>query len=180
MNAGPIAGGKAAASDAAALADSVARRDRSAVAQALNLLDDRRADARAAASELVSSLASRATTARELAGAVPGRPDGQWQVPVQLVSATSCTGIEALAASFAAHRASLVAAGTLTARRRSHQARSVLKRLQQEFGTHGVARLGGADALLQDLASGSSAPLACHETLRERALSLLGSSGGRR
>jgi LAO/AO transport system kinase len=345
MNTGAIAGGPSAASDAAALADAVGRRDRSAVAAALNLLDDRRAEARAAAAELIAflasslggrpagegegrghvvgitgppgsgksslsavlidgwraagrtvgvlavdpssartggallgdrirmlrpavddgvfvrSLASRGElgglspevwpmslvmiaafdvvvvetvgigqsetdvaeladttccvvqpasgdtvqflksgimevpdvfavskadlgvlaerTARELSGAVPRRPEGEWQVPVQLVSATGHTGIEALSASFEAHRTSLVAAGTLATRRRSHQARSVLKRLQQEFGTHGVARLGGADALLHDLVSGTSAPLACHETLRERALSLLGSSGGR-
>jgi LAO/AO transport system kinase len=122
-------------------------------------------------------LASR--TARELAGAVAPRAEGEWQVPVQLVSATAPSGIDALSATFDAHRASLVARGVLAARRRSHQARWVLKRLTGEFGTHGVARLGGAGAVLRDLmAAEGSPPLACHETLRERALSLLGSSGG--
>jgi LAO/AO transport system kinase len=119
-----------------------------------------------------------ARTARELAGAVPPRPDGDWQVPVQLVSATAPSGIDALSIKFDEHRAALEAAGVLVARRRSHQARWVLKRLRDEFGTHGIARLGGADALLRDLAAEAdvSPPLARHETLRERALSLLGHS----
>jgi LAO/AO transport system kinase len=119
-----------------------------------------------------------ARTARELASAIPGRPDGEWQVPVQLVSATASTGIDALLAAFDAHRAALAAAGVLESRRKAHQARWVIKRLQGELGTYGIARLGGAEALLRELTAAGPPPLARHETLRERALLLLGSSGG--
>jgi LAO/AO transport system kinase len=118
-------------------------------------------------------------TARELRTAVPRRPDGEWSVPVLLVSATTSSGVSGLSSAFDAHRASLAAAGTLGPRRRTHQAHWVLKRLREEFGAHGIARLGGADAILDDLTAGALPPLARHEPLRERALSLFGSSGGK-
>jgi LAO/AO transport system kinase len=119
-------------------------------------------------------LASR--TARELAGAVPRRPDGEWQVPVKLVSASAGTGVGELASAFDAHRAALEASGSVAARRKEHQARWVVKRLQAEFGTHGVDRLGGAEAIGRELLAGPDhvPPVARHETMRERALSLLG------
>jgi LAO/AO transport system kinase len=118
-------------------------------------------------------------TARELRAAVPRRPEGEWQVPVQLVSATTTEGVDALVQAFDAHRAALAASRALAARRRTHRALWVIKRLREEFGTHGVERLGGAEVLQRDLVAGPSTPLARHETLRERALSLLGSSGGK-
>jgi LAO/AO transport system kinase len=119
-----------------------------------------------------------ARTARELAGAVPTRPEGEWQVPVQLVSAAAGTGVTELSAVFDAHRAALDGAGLLAPRRRGHQARWVMKRLQCEFGTYGVARLGGAEALLRELGAAGPTPLARLSSLRERALSLLGHPGG--
>jgi LAO/AO transport system kinase len=119
-----------------------------------------------------------ARTARELTGAVPRRPEGEWQVPVLLVSATAGTGVATLSDAFDAHRAALLATGTLAGRRRTHQARWVLKRLRGEFGTYGVERLGGADAVLANLTGDAAPPLARHAALRERALSLLGHSGG--
>ncbi len=118
-------------------------------------------------------------TARELRTAVPRRAEGEWQVPVALVSATTGAGVGELSAGFDAHRASLERSGALGDRRRAHQARWVIKRLGEEFGTHGVALLGGADAIFSDLVGASPAPLTRHEALRQRALSMLGSPGGK-
>ena len=78
--------------------------------------------------------------------------DGNWQVPVLSASATAGTGIDALADALkriteASHRQD-----ELTMRRQRYQAQWILKRLQDEFGSHGVARLGGErEQLLQKL-----------------------------
>jgi LAO/AO transport system kinase len=117
-------------------------------------------------------------TARELTGAVPRRHDTEWQVPVSLVSAVTGGGVDGLVRTFDAHLASLTSAGALADRRRRQQARWVVKRVREEFGTHGVAALGGTDAIVESLVREPSAPLARHEAMRQRALLLLRSSGG--
>jgi LAO/AO transport system kinase len=117
--------------------------------------------------------------ARELKGAIPRRPEGAWAVPVKLVSATAGTGMPDLAQSFDAHRASLGPQGT-TSRRLERQARWVLKRLREEFGSHGVERAGGGDAIVAELMRGGAPPLARHDEFRQRCLSLLGNAEGER
>ena len=69
--------------------------------------------------------------------------DGNWQVPVLSASATAGTGIDALADALKHHRNVLAESNQLQMRRQRYQAQWILKRLQDEFGSHGVARLGG-------------------------------------
>jgi LAO/AO transport system kinase len=91
--------------------------------------------------------------------------DGNWRVPVLAASATAGTGIEAVADALADHRLSLEESGHLGTRRRHYQAHWILKRLQDEFGSHGIDRLGGEQAVLAQLAS---APFEQHQALRDR------------
>jgi LAO/AO transport system kinase len=132
-------------------------------------------DAFAVSKADLGALAER--TARELRAAVPRRADGEWEVPVVLVSAATGAGVEGLSAAFDAHRAQLERQGSsgLGSRRRANQARWIVKRLREEFGTHGLARLGGAEAVVADLVGDPRPPLTRHPSLRQRALSLLGS-----
>jgi len=117
-------------------------------------------------------------TALELKEALPRRAEGEWAAIVTLVSARSGTGVSDLARALDAHRAWLEAGGRLDDRRRRHQARWILKRLREEFGAHGIDRLGGAEGLLTELLRERLAPLARHEELRHRVLSLLRSPEG--
>ena len=77
--------------------------------------------------------------------------DGNWQVPVLSASATNGTGIEELADALASHHAILAADNQLQQRRQHYQAQWILKRLQEEFGTHGLGRLGGEQVILREL-----------------------------
>jgi putative protein kinase ArgK-like GTPase of G3E family len=99
---------------------------------------------------------------------------------VTLVSATTGTGVAELVRGFDAHRAWLDAGGQLADRRRRHQARWILKRLREEFGVHGIERLGGGDGLIKELLRERVPPLTRHEELRKRILSLYGSPEGER
>lgn len=117
-------------------------------------------------------------TARELAGAIPRRAPGEWAPTVTRVSARSTLGVADLAAAFDSHRAWLQAGGKMADRRRMHQARWVLKRLREEFGVHGIDRLGGADGLVTKLVREGGPPLAGHEQLRQRLLALYGRTEG--
>jgi LAO/AO transport system kinase len=111
-------------------------------------------------------------TAHELQAVIP-RSEGEWVAPVLLVSASNGMGLTEITRALDAHRASLNdATGTLERRRTARQARFVLKRLRDEFGTHGVALLGGSDAIEADLARGEVQPLARYDELRLRGASL--------
>lgn len=93
-------------------------------------------------------------TLSELAAALKGdHPEGHWRVPVLATSATEHTGIEALADALEEHHASLRQRGVVESRRAKHQAYWVIKRLANEFGSAGIARLGGEQALLTTLCS---------------------------
>ncbi len=98
-------------------------------------------------------------------------PDGNWQVPVLSASATHGTGIEALADALAAHQATLLAADQLAPRRRQYQAHWIVKRLLEEFGTHGLGLLGGEAAVIQQLATTPGSLLEQYDTLRQQLLS---------
>lgn len=81
-----------------------------------------------------------------------GHADGNWEVPVLSASATSGTGIEALADTLAKHRSTLQLSQCLLTRRKRYRAQWILKRLQDEFGSHGIGQLGGEQAVLERLA----------------------------
>jgi LAO/AO transport system kinase len=93
--------------------------------------------------------------------------DGNWEVPVLSASATAGTGIEELADALSRHRKILGAGDQLQSHRQRYQAQWILKRLQDEFGSHGIARLGGESALLQQLTQQSLSLFEQHETLRQ-------------
>jgi GTPase len=90
-------------------------------------------------------------------GAALGREhsEGDWQVPVLSASATRGTGIEALADALQAHQQKLLQGHNLQSRRQSYQSKWLLKRLLEEFGTHGLAQLGGATEINNALSRGS-------------------------
>jgi LAO/AO transport system kinase len=88
-------------------------------------------------------------TAHELESALGlgAREPGAWQPPVLLVSARDGTGIEALLAALSSHRQHQLENGGLQARRRAGAEEQVLSQLALRYGSYGVERLGGADAL---------------------------------
>jgi LAO/AO transport system kinase len=112
-------------------------------------------------------------TLSELAGALKRAPgEGGWAVPVLAASATRGTGVESLAEALERHHALLVAQGDIAARRRHYQARWILKRLQEEFGSFGIARLGGEPALLRRLPDSPGSMFTQHDRLRQRLFDL--------
>lgn len=96
--------------------------------------------------------------------------DGNWEVPVLSASATAGTGIDTLADALEAHKNILAASGELQLRRRRYQAQWILKRLQDEFGSYGISRLGGEPALLQQLAEQNLSLFEQHQTMRQHLL----------
>jgi LAO/AO transport system kinase len=96
--------------------------------------------------------------------------DGNWEVPVLSASATAGTGIEALADMLALHGKTLRDSQCLLQRRRRYRAQWLLKRLQEEFGSHGIRLLGGEAALLQKLATRNLSLFEQLETLRQQLL----------
>lgn len=94
--------------------------------------------------------------------------DGDWEVPVLSASATAGTGIEALADTLAAHAKVLRDSKCLHRRRWGYQARWLLKRLQEEFGSRGLEQLGGEQALLRQLAADERSLFEQLDALRQR------------
>ena len=108
-------------------------------------------------------------TQAELASALTRvHPDGHWEVPVLATSAANNKGIEALAGTLARHLQSLRELGQLMTRRRSYQAYWIHKRLLEEFGTFGIAQLGGENSVLTRLQSQPQNLLQQYETLRQQ------------
>jgi LAO/AO transport system kinase len=100
--------------------------------------------------------------------------DGNWEVPVLSASATAGTGIEALADTLSSHGKVLRDSKRLHERRRHYRAQWLLKRLQEEFGSHGIGQLGGEQALLQRLTAANLSLFEQHQALRQQ---LLGANG---
>jgi LAO/AO transport system kinase len=112
-----------------------------------------------------------ARTRVELASALGGdHGDGHWQVPVVATSATAECGIGKLADLIARHYQVLSETQVLAARRRGYQAYWILCRLREEFGEHGIERLGGERSLLTQLQSQYINLFEQHEALRRRLL----------
>ena len=99
--------------------------------------------------------------------------DGNWEVPVLSASATAGTGIETLADTLALHGKTLRDSKCLLERRRRYRAQWLLKRLQEEFGSHGIRLLGGEASVLEQLAAHNQSLFEQHEALRQRLLAAL-------
>jgi LAO/AO transport system kinase len=95
----------------------------------------------------VGALAER--TASELASgvAMAAGSGSAWQPPVLLVSARDGRGVDGLLDALAAHRRHLVASGELAERRRRARAAWVLDAIERRYGSYGVERIGGRDAV---------------------------------
>jgi LAO/AO transport system kinase len=116
-------------------------------------------------------------TLSELAGVLRRRHDQEgWEVPVLSVSATRGTGIDALADTLQRHHALLAAMGGLGDRRRRYQGHWVLKRLREEFGSFGIQRLGGENALLERIATDPGSPFGQLESFRRQMFEQLGTA----
>ena len=95
-------------------------------------------------------------------------PDGDWEVPVLATSATKHAGIETLADVIHQHHNALKAQQKLVSRRRRYQSYWIHKRLQEEFGSFGIERLGGEQLLLTQLEENELDLLQHYESLRAR------------
>jgi putative protein kinase ArgK-like GTPase of G3E family len=71
---------------------------------------------------------------------------------VLLVSAREGTGIDALVAALEAHRQALAAGGGLRERRRRGRESWILDSLARRYGSYGLERCGGREALRTRLA----------------------------
>jgi LAO/AO transport system kinase len=110
-------------------------------------------------------------TLSELSGALARTyAEGEWQVPVLLASATRGSGVEALANALEGHHQHLLAHGELLQRRQHYQAEWIFRRLREEFGSHGLALLGGEEKLKILLSAAPASLYQQYEALRERLL----------
>ena len=114
-------------------------------------------------------------TLSELSGALArNHAEGEWQVPVLSASATKGTGIETLADVLESHHQFLVSRNELRKRRRDDQADWIFKRLREEFGSHGLAMLGGEGPLREQLAAESASLYSQYDALRQVLLGRVG------
>jgi len=95
-------------------------------------------------------------TARELEAGVrmAEREAKSWEPPVLLVSARDGAGTGELLEAIASHRRYALESGALRERRARGRERFVIDALARRYGTHGVAAIGGEQALLDRLRSG--------------------------
>lgn len=97
--------------------------------------------------------------------------DGNWEVPILSASATSGTGIDTLADTLTIHGNTLRDSKCLLTRRKRYRAQWILKRLQEEFGSHGIGQLGGELAVLERLAKDDTSLFEGLQGLRQKLLS---------
>ena len=109
----------------------------------------------------LGALAERTASELEAGLAMGARPPSAWRAPVLLVSARDGRGIDALVDALAAHRSHLASSGERDARRRRARAAFVLDALERRYGSFGVERVGGRDAVR---ARAEAAPGAGFET----------------
>jgi LAO/AO transport system kinase len=103
-------------------------------------------------------------TAAELAGGIGlGESEAAgWTRPVIPVSAREGTGIPELVAALAAHRRALETSGALRERRRRGGESWVLDGLERRYGSYGLERCGGREALRARLADTPSTSCFSH------------------
>ena len=108
---------------------------------------------------------------------------GGWVPPVVLVSARDGAGIDTLVQTLDRHRHSLESSGGKASRRKRGRDRFVTESLRGRYGSHGLAALGGDDALRERLAapqtSGFRLAAELGEEIEEK-LSGAGAEGGRK
>jgi LAO/AO transport system kinase len=75
------------------------------------------------------------------------RADAGWSPPVLLASAREGTGIDAVLETLDVHRRHLIESGGLRERRRRGHERCVLDGLARRYGSYGLEKLGGAEAV---------------------------------
>ncbi len=97
-------------------------------------------------------------TAAELEGGIGlgEAADTSWNPPVILVSAREGAGLDALVDALGAHRRALEAAGALQSRRRRGSESWILDGLERRYGSFGLDRCGGREALRARLTEGPS------------------------
>ena len=106
-------------------------------------------------------------TAAELAGGIGlGESEAAgWTRPVIPVSAREGTGIAELVDALAAHRRALESSGALRERRRRGNQSWVLDGLERRYGSYGLERCGGREALRARLVEGP--PISCFARLAQ-------------
>jgi LAO/AO transport system kinase len=109
---------------------------------------------------------ARATAAELVGGIGLGESEAAgWTRPVIPVSAREGTGIAELALALAAHRRALESSGALRERRRRGGESWVLDGLERRYGSYGLERCGGREALRARLAEGP--PISCFARLAQ-------------
>jgi LAO/AO transport system kinase len=101
-----------------------------------------------------------------------------WHPPVLLVSARDGRGIDELLAALDAHREHLIESDELDARRRRARTAYVLDSLERRYGSFGVERIGGRDAIRLRVESAGGAGFEIARTLAGEIEAALG--GGAR
>ena len=111
-------------------------------------------------------------TLSELRTTLGRRTDADgWQAPALSASAALGSGIEALADALDSHRNWLIERGQFIARRQRCQAEWLIKHLREEFGRHGINRLGGEEVLFAELVRAPRrSPITAYEDLRARVM----------
>jgi LAO/AO transport system kinase len=112
-------------------------------------------------------LAARKTLTELQTSVARNTQNGDWQVPVLLASAARGTGIAEIVETVESHRQYLLRQGALSNRRRSFQARWIVKRLREDFGRFGVEALGGENSLIEDLTLQGGSPFEHYDRLRD-------------
>jgi LAO/AO transport system kinase len=95
----------------------------------------------------LGAVAERTASELQAALAMSARDATGWQRPVLLVSARDGRGVGELVAVLDAHRAHLVASGALAERRKRARSSFVLDALERRYGSFGIERLGGREAV---------------------------------
>jgi LAO/AO transport system kinase len=96
--------------------------------------------------------------------------DEEWSVPIVAVSAIAGTGIEELAGILQRHHQWLASRQLIEPRRQQFQAQWIIRRLQQEFGTAGIAALRQGEQNLDSLLDPEASAFEQYETFRARLL----------
>jgi LAO/AO transport system kinase len=112
--------------------------------------------------------AARKTVADLRAASSRKHSDDEWAAPILSVSATHGTGIDKLVEVLDAHHAWLAERHLIEARRHQFQLEWVIKRLQQEFGSTGVALLRDGKPNHDHLIQPDDSAFEQYEQLREQ------------
>jgi LAO/AO transport system kinase len=99
----------------------------------------------------LGAVAERSAAELKAALGLSARDASEWTPRVLLASARDGRGVESVVEALHAHRRSLQEAGGLAERRRQGAERYVLRALERRYGTYGLERIGGREALAERL-----------------------------